>query len=164
MKKIYATLVLVLLFGGCATDKEPHVKSTMFQTVSPTEATLTQKGKDKEFCVRCGMNLVKYYKTSHAAQDEKHHYQYCSIHCLEEHLGEGVTLKNPKVVDVDSLKLIPVGDAFYVVGSKVRGTMTRVSKYAFKGEAMAKEFQAKNGGEIMRFNEALEVTKKDFKR
>jgi len=164
MKKIYAILVIAILFTGCTTDKEPHVKSAMFQSVLPQEATLTQSGKDKESCARCGMNLVMYYKTSHAAEDEKHHYQYCSIHCLEEHLGEGVTLKNPKVVDVDSLKFIPVGDAYYVVGSKKRGTMTRISKYAFKGEAMAKEFQTKYGGEIMRFKEALEVTKKDFKR
>lgn len=163
MRKMYVAIVLALLFIGCATDKEPQVKSNMFQSVSPTEATLTQTSKDKELCVRCGMNLVTYYKTSHAAEDEKRHYQYCSIHCLEDHLGEGVTLKSPKVVDVESLKLIPVGDAYYVVGSKVRGTMTRVSKYAFLSEAMAKEFQAKNGGEIMRFNEALEVAKKDFK-
>lgn len=164
MKKIYAILVIALLFAGCTTDKEPHVKSSMFQSVSPQEATLTQTGKDKGSCVKCGMNLVMYYKTSHAAEDEKRHYQYCSIHCLEDHLGEGVTLKNPKVVDVDSLNLIPVGEAFYVVGSKKRGTMTRVSKYAFKDEAMAKEFQTKNGGEIMNFKEALEVAKKDFKR
>jgi len=164
MRKIYATLVMALLFAGCTTDKEPHVKSAMFQSVSPQEATLTQIGKDKESCVRCGMNLIMYYKTSHAAEDEERHYQYCSIHCLEDHLGEGVTLKNPRVVDVDSLKLIPVGDAFYVVGSEKRGTMTRVSKYAFLDEAMAKEFQAKYGGEIMHFKEALEVAKKDFKR
>ncbi|MCK9492506.1 MAG: nitrous oxide reductase accessory protein NosL [Sulfurimonas sp.] len=164
MKKIYVILVIALLFAGCTIDKEPHIKSAMFQSVSAQEATLTQSGKDKESCVRCGMNLIRYYKTSHAAEDEKRHYQYCSIHCLEDHLGEGVTLKNPKVVDVDSLKFIPVSDAYYVVGSNIRGTMTRVSKYAFLNRSMAKEFQDKYGGEIMSFKGALEVTKKDFKR
>jgi len=163
MKKIYITFMIALLFAGCSTDKKPQVKSTMFQSVSPQEAILTQNTKDKESCVRCGMNLIMYYKTSHAAHDEKHHYQYCSIHCLDEHVWEGITLENPQVVAVDSLKFIPVGDAFYVVGSNVRGTMTRVSKYAFLNEAMAKEFQAKNGGEIMNFQEALDVTRKDFK-
>ncbi|NOR57620.1 MAG: hypothetical protein GQ474_03760, partial [Sulfurimonas sp.] len=113
---------------------------------------------------RCGMNLVMFYKTSHASEHEGKHYQYCSIHCLEDHLGEGVTLKNPKVVDVNSLKLIPVGEAHYVVGSKKRGTMTRVSKYAFLDEKMAKKFQAKYGGNIMNFTKALEVAKEDFKR
>jgi copper chaperone NosL len=164
MIKIYIAIITTLLLVGCGPDKKPNVKSSMYQSVSPQEATLVQSGKDKGSCVRCGMNLVMFYKTSHAAQHEGKHHQYCSIHCLEDHLGEGVTLKNPKVVDVDSLKLIPVRDAHYVVGSKKRGTMTRVSKYAFLDKKMAKKFQAKYGGNIMNFTKALEVAKEDFKR
>jgi hypothetical protein len=163
MKNIYIALVATLVLVGCGPEKKPNVKSSMFQSVSPQEATLVQSGKGKESCGRCGMNLVMFYKTSHAAEHKGKHHQYCSIHCLEEHLGEGVTLKNPKVVDLDSLKFIPVGNAHYVVGSKKRGTMTRVSKYAFLDIEMAKKFQAKYGGEIMDFNGALEKAKEDFK-
>ncbi|WP_415397670.1 nitrous oxide reductase accessory protein NosL [Sulfurimonas sp. CS5] len=161
--KLYIAIIAILLLVGCGPDKEPHVKSSMYQSVSPQEATLVQSGKNKGSCGRCGMNLVMFYKTSHAAELDGKHHQYCSIHCLEDHLGEGVTLKNPKVVDVDSLKFIPVGDAHYVVGSKKRGTMTKVSKYAFLDEKMAERFKAKYGGEIINFNEALEVAKNDFK-
>lgn len=163
MMKSYIAIIATLLLVGCGPDKEPHVKSSMYQSVNPQEATLVQTGKDKGSCVRCGMNLVMFYKTSHAAEHDGKHYQYCSIHCLEDHLGEGITLKNPRVVDVDSLKLIPVGEAHYVVGSNKRGTMTKVSKYAFLDEKMAEKFQAMNGGKIMRFNEALDVAKEDFK-
>ncbi|WP_372998235.1 nitrous oxide reductase accessory protein NosL [Sulfurimonas sp.] len=163
MMKTYIAIIATLLLVGCGPDREPHVKSSMYQSVSPQEAILVQSGKDKGSCVRCGMNLVMFYKTSHAAEHEGKHYQYCSIHCLEDHLGEGVTLKNPKVVDVESLKLIPVGSAHYVVGSEKRGTMTRVSKYAFLDEAMAKKFQAKYGGEIVDFSGALAKAKEDFK-
>ncbi|WP_294960940.1 nitrous oxide reductase accessory protein NosL [Sulfurimonas sp.] len=164
MMKLYMATITILLLIGCGPENKPNVKSAMFQSVSSQEATLVKSGKDKASCSRCGMNLVMFYKTSHVAQHKDKPQQYCSIHCLQDHLGEGVTLKNPQVVDADSLKLIHVGDASYVVGSKKRGTMTRVSKYAFLDEKMAEKFQEKFGGKIMNFNEALEVAKKDFKR
>ncbi|MEA1891365.1 MAG: nitrous oxide reductase accessory protein NosL [Campylobacterota bacterium] len=163
MLKVYIVLVITLLMVGCGPEKSPKVKSSMFQSVNPQEVTLLQNTKDKNSCPRCGMNLTRYYKTSHAAMHKDKQYQYCSIHCLEDHLGEGITLKNPQVVDVDSLKFMSVSKAHYVVGSSKRGTMTRVSKYAFLDEAMAKEFQAKYGGQLMDFNGALEKAKEDFK-
>ena len=162
MFKIFSFIIATMLLVGCGAQK-PHAKSSIFQSVNPQEATLVQSGKDKGSCIICGMNLVRYYKTNHAAEHEGKHYQYCSIHCLEDHLGEGITLKNPQVVDVDSLKFISVSEAYYVVGSKKRGTMTRVSKYAFLDKEMAKKFQAKYGGEIMDFNGALAKAKEDFK-
>jgi len=124
---------------------------------------LVQVGANKTECARCGMDLIKFYKTSHAAEYKGKKFQYCSIHCLEEHLGEGISLKNPKVVDNSSLKLISISKAVYVVGSKKRGTMSRISKYAFSNIADAKAFQSKFGGEIMDFNGAREVAQKDFK-
>jgi nitrous oxide reductase accessory protein NosL len=85
------------------------------------------------------------------------------MHCLEEHLGQGITLKNPKVVDVTTLKFISIADAFYVVGSSKRGTMSRVSKYAFLNLEDAKKFQTLYGGEIMDFNGAHEKAKEEFR-
>jgi len=140
-----------------------HMK--MFQTVDKKDAILLQKGPNKEHCAMCGMNLIKFYKTSHAATlnaDKK--IQYCSLHCLSDHIRQGVELENPMVVDVKSLKFIPVTEAYYVVGSDVRGTMSMVSKYAFKNLDDAKAFQKKHGGEIMDFHSAWEVAKKDFKK
>jgi len=163
MLKIFTLITLSLLFLGCGPEKNPNVKSRMYQSVNENQATLVQTGKDKRYCVKCGMDLVKFYKTSHTSTHEGTHYQYCSIHCLEDHLGEGITLKNPKVVDVVSLKLISVADAHYVVGSEKRGTMSRVSKYAFLNEVDAKKFQAEYGGKIMNFNKAREKAQEDFK-
>ncbi len=163
MLKVYIAVIIGLFLVGCGPDKEPHVSSKMFQSVGENEAVLVQSGKDKRYCVRCGMDLVKFYKTSHSSTHEGKKYQYCSIHCLEDHLGDGVTLKNPKVVDVDSLKFIDVTKAFYVVGSKKRGTMSPVSKYAFADKKMAEKFQKLYGGEIMDFNHALEIAREDFR-
>lgn len=155
-------MACALLVGGCT--QQQHAKAPqIFQMVNEQEATLVQEGKERRYCVRCGMDLVRFYKTSHAAQEGDKQHQYCSIHCLEEHLGQGITLKNPKVVDVASLKFIPVGEAHYVVGSKIRGTMSRVSKYAFAKLEDAKKFQEENGGEIMDFAAARKKAQEDFK-
>ena len=139
-----------------------HMK--MFQTVDKKDAILLQKGPNKEHCTICGMNLIKFYKTNHAATLNEDKVQYCSIHCLANHIRQGAELENPMVVDVTSLKFIPVTEAYYVVGSDVRGTMSMVSKYAFKSLDDAKAFQKKHGGEIMDFYSAWQVAKKDFKK
>ncbi len=163
MIKILTVAILTFIISGCGAQKNASVAFKPYQSVSPQSAILVQTGKDKQYCVKCGMDLIRYYKTSHASEREGTHYQYCSIHCLEDHLGEGITLKNPRVVDVGSLKLISVGEAHYVVGSKIRGTMTRTSKYAFLHLSDAQDFQAKNGGKIMNFQKAREVAQEDFK-
>jgi len=166
-KSILMVIITLFMVGCTATQKTPqkhkhvHVPQ-IFQTVSPEKAILVQSGEQKMSCVRCGMSLVKYYKTSHAASQNHTKYQYCSIHCLAEHLDEGNELKNPTVVDVSSLEMIPVLEAHYVVGSKVRGTMSRVSKYAFKDLKDAQKFQEKNGGKILDFYGALEAAREDF--
>jgi len=181
--------VASLLFIGCTAHKTPKVsnetksihtekekvtkikqevkklesKYRMFQTVDKKDAILVQDGKNRQYCVICGMDLVKFYKTSYAATYNDKEYQYCSLHCLADHLGEGIELKNPKVVDVTTLKLIPVLEAYYVVGSRKKGTMSKVSKYAFSTLKAAEIFQSKYGGEIMDFYGALEKAKEDFK-
>ncbi|MDD5372549.1 MAG: nitrous oxide reductase accessory protein NosL [Sulfurimonas sp.] len=163
MYKLGISLAIAFLLVGCSGEKNINVKSGMFQSVNEHEATLLQEGKNKNYCYKCGMDLVKYYKTSHSAVHDGTVYQYCSIHCLEDHLGEGITLKNPKVVDVSSLKFVDAAKAYYVVGSQKSGTMSKISKYAFANEEDAKKFQAQFSGEIMDFYKALEIAKKDFK-
>lgn len=163
MIKLIGLSLLLILLAGCGAEKNVKVPEKSFQAVTEKEAILLQEGKDKRYCVRCGMDLVRFYKTSHAAEQEGKPVQYCSLHCLEEHLGQGITLKNPKVVDVASLKFISIADAYYVVGSSKRGTMSRVSKYAFADKDEAQKFQALYGGEIMDFKGAHEKAKEDFK-
>jgi nitrous oxide reductase accessory protein NosL len=124
---------------------------------------ILQNNKEKMFCVKCGMKLPKFYKTNHVAEYEGQIRQYCSLHCLVADLNEGNTLKNPKVVDVTSLKFIDASQAFYVVGSKKRGTMSRISKYAFKDESDAQSFQHEFGGDILDMHKAIEATQKDFR-
>jgi len=133
------------------------VSAEMFQSVPEANATLIQQGKDKYSCPNCGMHLVKFYKTSHTHDN----HQYCSIHCLYE-ATQGVIPEDAKVVDTNTLALIDVKKAFYVVGSKVRGTMTRTSSYAFGTQNDALAFVSDNGGRVMNFTEAYAVASEDF--
>lgn len=163
MLKVVSLLLMSLFLVGCSSQKKMSISNKPFQMVEEKEAVLVQEGKNKRYCAICGMDLVRFYKTSHTSQHEDKNYQYCSIHCLEDHLGQGKTLKNPKVVDVATLKLIPVNEAYYVVGSKKRGTMSYVSKYAFSSLEDAEKFKSEFGGEIMDFENARKKAQEDFK-
>ncbi len=170
MKKSTSLLAIstLLLFAGCTNDSSATPKSSKayFQTVSSKQAILTQKGTHKESCIVCGMNLTKYYKTSHAAVTKSgENRQYCSIHCVvEDNEINKTDLQNLKVVDTNTLKLISVYKAFYVVGSSKAGTMSRTSKYAFSTKSQADAFAKKFGGKVMNFNDTYTVAMKDFRR
>jgi nitrous oxide reductase accessory protein NosL len=135
----------------------------MFQSVPEAKAHIVQTGKEARYCSSCGMDLVKFYRTSHSAKVDGKQKQYCSIHCLEKTLKSGAKVTDIKVVDTKTLQWIDATKAYYVVGSSKKGTMSRVSKYAFANKADAEAFQKEFGGKIMDFHQALEVAKKDFK-
>lgn len=161
MKKIVLTLA-VLIGSLWSSDG-------MFQTVETPKATILQDGKSKEYCPNCGMHIPKFYKTSHAVKlKDGTHRQFCSIHCLVDESEMGY-LRDKKekiaqilVADVDSLKMIDAKKAFYVVGSKIAGTMTVNSQYAFSTKAGAENFSKANGGKIMNYDEAYSTALKDF--
>ncbi len=142
---IAITLVLFMLVA-------PVVQAQMFQTVSPNQAQMFQKGPGKEFCPNCGMNLIKFYKTSHALNG----HQYCSMHCL---VDANENLTGTKVVDVASLRFVSAAKAHYVVGSNIKGTMTMNSKYAFAAMVKAQAFAEENGGLVLTFKEAEAIAR-----
>jgi len=160
MKKLF----LMLCFMGAL-----WAADMMFQTVEADKATLLQTGNAKEYCPNCGMNLVKYYKTSHAVTfKDGTSRQFCSLHCLVDESEMGFlrdkkeTIAQILVADVDSLKMIDAKIAFYVVGSKIKGTMSGNGQYAFATKVGAETFMAQNGGKMTSFDEAYAISLKDF--
>jgi nitrous oxide reductase accessory protein NosL len=141
---------------------KPKKMMKMFQSVPKEKATILQEGEAKMFCPECGMTLPMFYKTNHAAHVHGKTKQYCSIHCLVEDMKKGSKLEDIQVVDTNSLKFIDANKAYYVVGSNKKGTMTRVSKYAFATKADAEAFAKANGGKVTDFKGALEAAKADF--
>lgn len=158
MKFILKFLVVCGLLFTSAVAEE-------FSKKASGETELVQEGHGKEFCPVCGMSLKNHYKTSHASHlEDGTTRQYCSIRCLVvDNMENNASLDDVKVVDVKSEKLILAKDAFYVVGSKVPGTMSKASKLAFAKESDAKEFAASMGGEVVGFKEALNTAKETLK-
>ncbi|SFV58151.1 Nitrous oxide reductase maturation protein, outer-membrane lipoprotein NosL [hydrothermal vent metagenome] len=154
MRKIFLFLTL---FASLAS-------AMMFQSVPESKAKILQSGKEARYCSNCGMDLVKFYKTNHAAKVDNKQKEFCSIHCLAEVINSGAKVSDIKVVDTKSLKWIDATKAHYVVGSKVKGTMSRISKYAFSNLQDAKTFAHKYGGKIVSFKEALSIASKDFQK
>ena len=160
-------LLAVVLYSTSSfadTSVKPMMKHKMFQTVAMDKASILQKGDAKMFCPQCGMTLPMFYKTNHVAVVNGNIKQYCSIHCLVEDKEKGSDLKDIKVVDIQTLKFIPVAKAFYVVGSDVKGTMSMTSKYAFGTKEDAEAFAKKHGGKVMDFKAAYAEAKKDFSK
>jgi len=154
MKAIIILLTLVL-----------SLSAYNFSKASTGEPHLVQQGKEKEWCPVCGMNVKMFYKTSHTAElNNKTPRQYCSMRCLVEDKKEyGIDNSSIKVVDAKSEKLIDARDAFYVLDSDVKGTMSRVSKLAFKTKADAEEHIKKFNGKIVTFDEAMKAAKESLK-
>ena len=165
---IAAAFLVAALFGGCMAEKSgtaemKQAQKVRFQSVPADKAILLQKGKDKASCAICGMHLPTFYKTNHAADTKYGTRQYCSLHCLvHDNEINKTDLSNVMVVDTDTLQFIPALEAYYVVGSNKPGTMSRVSKYAFKSKAAAEAFAKKHGGKVMRFYDAYDIAIKDF--
>ncbi|PLY08151.1 MAG: hypothetical protein C0625_02910 [Arcobacter sp.] len=155
-KLLFLFLFTVLLTNLNAKDFSKEVTK---------EPTYTQKGEEKLWCPICGMSIKKHYKTSYIAKLKNGtNRQYCSIRCLTKDDEEyGIDKSLMKVIDVKSEKIIDAKKAFYVIGSKIKGTMSKVSKLAFEKNEDANEFIKKYGGKVYSFEEAFNKAKETLK-
>jgi nitrous oxide reductase accessory protein NosL len=112
-------------------------------------------------CPNCGMVRPMWARTWVTFENSEGKSQACSFHCLAD-----VALKageDPKNVQValyhNPEKMVPAENAFFVVGSKAKGTMTMKSKIALPSRAEAEKFAGSCGGEVVGFDRALTVAK-----
>jgi len=136
----------------------------LFQGVPAEAATILQSGKNKNSCTTCGMELAKSYKANHVAKQNDEIKQFCSMHCLAQEMSINKTqLEDIQTVDTKSLKFINAKEAYYVLGSKIRGIMTKSSKFAFADKNDALDFVKENGGKVVTFEQAYKNALEDFK-
>lgn len=136
-----------------------------FDKAATHEPELIQQGDAKAYCPICGMSLKQYYKTSHGVVLKNGtQKQYCSLRCLAAD-WDAIESNVTKVVVTDAVseKLILAKEAHYVIGSKVPGTMSMVSKLAFADPKEAQAFQKEYGGEIVTFDVAFTKAKESLK-
>jgi nitrous oxide reductase accessory protein NosL len=116
-------------------------------------------------CPYCGMDRTQWQHSRHLVQyDDDLADGTCSVHCLAVSLAINLD-RGPKAVyaadfaSQEAIKpLIAVDGATYLIGSKLKGTMSKVSKMAFASEDAAKAVQAEQGGELGSFEDALRAT------
>jgi len=113
-------------------------------------------------CPYCGMDRKQYHHSRmlvHYSDDLAD--GTCSLHCAAISLSLNVD-REPKAIWVgdnavagDTKPLVEVDKAAFLVGSKIPGVMTANSKVAYGTEAAAQAAQAAQGGEVVKFDQAL---------
>jgi len=129
---------------------------------APDAKPLQDELKKYPKCPYCGMSRTKWHHSRHLV-----HYDdglvdgTCSIHCLAISLSLNID-RGPRAIYAadfgSSAKIKPmveVDKATYLVGGKLKGTMTNNSKMAFATVEAANAARAENGGDIASFDGAL---------
>ncbi len=157
MKKIIL-LIPVIFFLSFSLDAKEFMK------MASVEPVFVQTGQEKNWCSVCGMNLKMFYKTSYIAHfKDGTARQYCSLRCLAHDMQEHQLTGDIEVVDATTQKLIDAHKAYYVVGSKIKGTMSKASKLAFASKEQAQKFKKRYRGKIVDFEHALAMAQESLK-
>lgn len=120
-------------------------------------------------CPYCGMDRKQYHHSRMLLQySDDLADGTCSLHCSAISLSLNVD-REPKMMWVgdnaaagDVKPLIEVDKASFLVGSKIPGVMTANSKVAYGTEEAAKGAQAAQGGELVKFDQALLIAYTDM--
>ena len=159
MTRTYSILLLMAIAFISLSNAKNFTKS-----IDEKHLRLLQSGKQKHWCPVCAMSIKKHYKTSYAVKlKNKNFRQYCSIRCLITDDKYKNIDNQIMTVDAKTAKQIYAKNAFYIIGSRVKGTMSKVSKLAFRELSEAKKFQKEYGGKIATFKKALVEAKKSLK-
>lgn len=112
-------------------------------------------------CPNCGMVRAMWARTWVAFENAEGKSEACSLHCLAD-----VALKSgerPHHVQVALYErpeaMHPAEGAFFVVGSRARGTMTPQSKIAFGTQEAAARFSRSCGGQVASFETAFTLAR-----
>lgn len=145
--------------AACDTDRTPQ------QFIPKTGADANPLEKEFEKypkCPYCGMDRKEHHKARMLVQySDDLADGVCSIHCLSLSLGLNID-REPKQIwgpdygsAAEPRPLVPVDNLVYLIGADLKHAMTKRSKHSFATPSVAKEFQAKYGGSLGNFNDAL---------
>jgi copper chaperone NosL len=116
-------------------------------------------------CKYCGMDRAKFAHSRMLIEyPDGSSFGACSIHCAAINLA--LTLnKQPKailVADYHKKNLIDAEKAYWVIGGKKPGVMTKTAKWAFADKKDAEAFIKENGGKLANFDDAMKQTYEDM--
>jgi nitrous oxide reductase accessory protein NosL len=145
--------------AACEGDSTPL---QFIPKVQPDADPLSDELKKYPKCPYCGMDRTKYHHSRHLVQyDDDLVDGTCSIHCLAISLSLNID-RGPKAIyaadfsaEGEVKPLVSADSATYLIGAKLRGTMTANSKMAFASKAAAQAVQKAEGGTLAGFDDAL---------
>jgi len=113
-------------------------------------------------CPYCGMDRKQYNHSRHLIQYSDNLVDgTCSLHCAALSLALNLD-RGAKVIyaadygaAADLKPLVDVQQATYLIGSDIKGVMTRQSKVAFASRQTAQDMLAGHGGQLSDFDAAL---------
>lgn len=113
-------------------------------------------------CPYCGMDRRRFHSSRmviHYSDDLSD--GVCSLHCAAISLSLNVD-REPKAIAVadnasanEPMPLVEVAKATFLIGSQIKGVMSKRSKVAYGSEEAAKAALAADGGELGDFDKAL---------
>ena len=116
-------------------------------------------------CKYCGMDRQKFdYSRMLTEYGDGSSFGSCSIHCTAIDLAQAFD-KQPKdilVADYNKKNLIDAEKAYWVIGGKKPGVMTRVAKWAFADKKDAEAFIKENEGKLATFEDAMKASYEDM--
>ncbi len=116
-------------------------------------------------CKYCGMDREKFAHSRVLIEfDDDSAVATCSLHCAAVDLANNIdkTPKTIKVADFGSKELINAEKAFWAIGGKKQGVMTKNAKWAFSTKNEAEAFIKENGGKLADFEEAIKTAYEDM--
>jgi len=117
-------------------------------------------------CPNCGMVHSMWARTWMAFENSSGKQDACSFHCLADmaiKAGE-----KPRSVETALYmapeKMVPANTAWFVVGSKTKGTMTLNSKIAFPSKEEAEAFTRSCGGKVQTLPETFDLATNELSK
>jgi copper chaperone NosL len=116
-------------------------------------------------CKYCGMDREKFAHSRMLTEySDGSTFGSCSIHCTALDLAQTFD-KQPKaflVADYNKKNLIDAEKAYWVIGGKKPGVMTKTAKWAFADKKDAEAFIKENGGKLATFEDAMKASYEDM--
>ncbi len=127
------------------------------------------KPADKAFggrCNNCGMARAMWARTWKDFENSKGRFEVCSFACLAKFdVKHGENPLNVKTALYHNPQtMVAAQNAYYVVGSTAKGTMTKTSKLAFASQQEAEGFVRTCGGEAMSFQKTFNRAKESVNK
>jgi nitrous oxide reductase accessory protein NosL len=138
------------------------IASVLFFCLSAAAADDIQEHPSCKFC---GMDRAKFAHSRMLIEYENGtSVATCSIHCAAVQFAAELDgdVKSILVGDYGTKRLIDAEKAYWVIGGKMPGVMTRNAKWAFATKDDAEKFVRDQGGSIASFELAMETTYKDM--